>query len=302
MVEDRNTIKICHFSDLHLMPTQRIPFYKLLNKRALGYANLKFNRGHTHSIQSLRHLLNYVAKENVSYIVVTGDLTSLALNFEFETIDRLFTAAGLTPERTMVLPGNHDRYTVTADRWHAFEEGLARWLPASQSQTTKFPIFKSLGPVLLIGLDTAVWRNPVRAAGSIAPSQLKRLHHALAADNLNGRWPVIAMHHPPFHRGNKKLLHYRTGLSGFRRFLDAVTRPATVIHGHLHVASRKQVGEVDIIGVPSASNNTGIPTTQFAYYVYTFCSYGLLKIEVNRFWPQPGGHTRHERFELSKTD
>ena len=299
MKKKNDTVRICHFSDLHLLPSEHVPLRTLFGKRFLGYANLKLNRGKTHSIAPLRHLLRCVAEAQADKVVVTGDFTSLSLDFEFRYIDALFKESGLTPERTMVIPGNHDRYTMTADVTSAFETGLAEWLPANMSKTTGYPITEILGPVVLFGLDTAVWRNPIRAAGAISDNQLNRLNIGLSPEKLDGRWPVIAMHHPPIYRDKKFLDHYRTGLAGYRRFIESINRPATVIHGHMHIAIRSKVAGLDIIGVPSASNNTGIPETQFAYYVYTFSQNGLQKVEVNRFWPnKTDGSMQRECFEL----
>ncbi len=294
----KDTVKICHFSDLHLVPEQPVPFFSLLNKRALGYANLRFNRGRTHKIENLRFLIREVVKEQADWVVVTGDFTSLALEFEFQTIHQIFEQAGLSPGNTLILPGNHDRYTITADHHAAFERGLKAWMPANFSKPENYPIVIDADPVLLIGLDTAVWRNPVRAAGAVSQSQLSRLKNAFRSENRRDRWPVIAMHHPPFHRGHRHFLHYRTGLSGYRRVIDAIATPATVLHGHLHILSRTMLKKVDIIGVSSASNDSGNPTTQFAYHSYIFNRDGIKEARVNRCWPDGAGGFRIEQSPL----
>ena len=288
-------VKICHFSDLHLVPGQPVSWWALINKRALGYANLRFNRGKTHRPENLSILLESVVKERADWVVVTGDFTSLALDFEFDTIHRLFKEAGLSPENTVIIPGNHDRYTIRADLSSAFEKGLGEWIPDGFSKKSGYPIVIDADPVCLIGMDTAVWQNPVSAAGAISRPQLARLKHALSPMQLNGRWPVIAMHHPPFHRGNRQLMHYRTGLKGYSRFIDAVTTQATVLHGHMHVFSRIRTEYLDIIGVSSASNDTGKEETQLAYHTYVFDNSGMVSAECNRFWPVGGGDFRTER-------
>jgi 3',5'-cyclic AMP phosphodiesterase CpdA len=280
-------IRIAHFSDLHLVPEERVPLWTLLGKRALGFANLTLNRGRTHKREYLERLLLEVAAEGADYVVVTGDLTSLSLDFEFARIDRLFRDAGLSPDRTMVLPGNHDRYTPTADLSNAFEKCMADWFPDHFSRPMGYPLAVALGPVVLYGLDTAVCQGPVRAAGAIAESQIGRLAADLTSERHRRKWPVIALHHPPFHRGNRHLLHYRTGLSGYEKLIHALgDRPATLVHGHLHAGSRFKVGPLDVIGVPSASNNTGEPDTQLAYNVYTFSKDGLARADLVRLWPE----------------
>ncbi len=278
------SIRIGHFSDLHLLPERTVPPWTLLGKRALGFANLTLNRGRTHKKEHLHELLGRVVAEACDLVIVTGDFTSLALGFEFENIDGLFRENGLSPQNTVIIPGNHDRYTFLADKLDAFEAGMAAWMPASFHRATGYPMVRDIGPVRLMALDTAVWRNPVRAAGRIDAVQLERLRTAL--EGCGERWPFIALHHPPFHRGNATLRHYRTGLDNYKDFLEVVgDRAATVVHGHLHVCSRRRIGSMDVIGVPSASNNTGDPTTQLAYFVYTLNERGLEAAEVVRIWP-----------------
>jgi 3',5'-cyclic AMP phosphodiesterase CpdA len=269
-----------------------------VGKRALGYANLTLNRGRTHKKEHLVNLVRAVAKEAADLVLVTGDFTSLSLDFEFQNINKLFLANGLTPDNTLVIPGNHDRYTVLADKLDAFESGMASWLPKGFRRRTGYPIFREVGPALVAALDTSVWRNPVRAAGVVDDAQLKRLTERLHQEG--GRlWPVIALHHPPFSRGNRMLLHYRTGLAGYDRLIRGLKGiRATVIHGHLHVSCRRTTDGLDIIGVPSASNNTGEPSTQLAYHVYTVSAAGLDKAEAIRLWPD--GDEPIERYELAQ--
>ncbi len=282
--ESQKSVTICHFSDLHLRLESRVPLSSLLGKRSLGYANLAFNRGRTHKRKWLESLIRAVAAEKADLVVVTGDLTSLSLDFEFKAIDRMFREGGLSPDNTVVIPGNHDRYTFLADKGCAFEQGMKDWLPEGFCRKIGYPVVRSLGPVVLAALDTAVWRNPVRAGGVLHDDQLARLAEAL--DREGNRWPLVALHHAPFHRGNKGLLHYRTGLEGYEKLPEIFGgRGGTLIHGHLHLAIQRTIGKLNVFGVSSASNNTGERETQLAYNLYTFTDQGHTATETVRLWP-----------------
>lgn len=289
MSKKEKPIVICHFSDLHLVPDRPVPPLQLLNKRILGYANLKFNRGRTHKEEYLTRLIQAVASENADLTAVTGDFTSLALDFEFEKISRMLRLCGLAPERTMVIPGNHDRYTVLADKHRAFERGMAAWLPPGFENHVEYPLVKRLGHVCLVGLDTAVWRGPVRAAGEMDDAAIRRLEAVFASEEMKPLIKVVALHHPPFYRGSHMLKHYRTGFEGYKRLLRVLPPRTLIIHGHTHVASRRLSGDLDIVGVPSASNNTGDERTQLAYNKYIFASDGTYLVEAVRFWPTDDG-------------
>lgn len=296
----KRQIRICHFSDLHLPLPEPAPLWRLVGKRCLGYPNLKFIRGKTYRLDAFEPLLEQMAGEQADLVVMTGDLSSLAFGFEFKQIDRLFRRYGLTPDTTVVLPGNHDRYTIGADLTGAFEKGMAPWLATGFDRDGGYPISTTVGPVTVYALDTARWRNPVRAAGYIAPNQILRLLEKMESDSSGDTWPVIAMHHPPFHLAPARLRDYRNGLDGLDRFIDALkTKNATVLHGHLHKFSRRQINGLDVIGVPSASNDSGTETSQLAYHVYTFAPEGLVKAEAVRHWPRnQTPQTRFERIEL----
>ncbi len=296
----RGQIRICHFSDLHLPLDRLIPPWKLIGKRLLGWANLRFNRSRTYKLEGFASMLEHIVQERADINVMTGDLTSLAFEFEFNRVDSILSRAGLDCKNTIIIPGNHDRYAISADLGDAFERAMTRWLPKGFIRDRGYPIVQTAGPVALIALDTAVWRNPARAAGYIARDQVERLEDILDSDEISGQWPVIAMHHPPFHLCQARFRDYRNGLDGLEDLMRILERrAATMLHGHLHRVSRRSIGKLDVIGVPAASNNTGEETTQLAYHVYTFERSGLVHAEAVRHWPDRSDEEmRFERLEL----
>jgi 3',5'-cyclic AMP phosphodiesterase CpdA len=295
-----DAVRICHLADLHLPLPRPIRPWHLLNKRVLGYLNLRLGRSTTHKLSAFEELLDSVAAEGADLTVIVGDVANLSLDFEYEAIGEMLRAVGLEPDNTVVIPGNHDRYTITADSSGAFEQGMAEWLPPGFSRSPAgYPFVQVAGPVELIALDTAVWRGPIRAAGRIDPDQIERTVAAVDRIAAAGRWPVIAMHHPPFRLDGALNRHYRTGLVGYDDFVEALDgRSATVLHGHLHYLTRRSIAGLDVIGAPSASNDCGRPDHQLAYCLYTFDRSGLTAAEVVRLWPDRGGESRIERASL----
>ncbi|HUT76823.1 MAG TPA: metallophosphoesterase [Polyangia bacterium] len=289
-------MRICHLSDLHLPLPGPVPRRALLGKRALGLANLRLRRSDTHRLEPFVELLDAVVAEDADLVLIAGDVSNLSLEAEFARVDRLLRERGLAPARTLVLPGNHDRYTPLADLGDAFERGLASWLPVGFRRRFDYPLTRRVGNVVVFGLDTAVWRGPHRAAGRLDPRQLERLADALGRLPADGPWPVIAMHHPPFELEGAFARHYRNGLDGFDALFDAIgDRGATVLHGHLHKALRRRRGAIDIIGVPSASADVD-GEHRLAYHVLEFGAGGLVRAERVRH--RPGGIDRFEREEI----
>ena len=286
-------LRICHFSDLHL-PLRREPrAYELANKRALGWLNLKLRRGRSHRLDVLEGLLAGVSSERADLHVVTGDFTSLALPDEMADIRALLDRFGLTPDNTVVVPGNHDRYTIAADLRSAFERAFGEYTGAPEGRERPYPTLRAAGPVAVCGIDTAVWRGPIRAAGRIDARQVERLVALLGGEGAAGRWPVLVMHHPPFELEGAPLRQYRVGLEGRELLAPALAgRSGTILHGHLHVLSRRRLGGFDVIGAPSASNAAGDDRHQAAYHVYTFDRAGLVEGRIVRCWPDGQGWRR----------
>ena len=298
--ETKEQIRVCHFSDLHLPLSDRIRLNRLVGKRCLGYVNLRFLRGQKYKLAPFVTMLQEIAREQVDLVIMTGDLTSLALDMEFEQAGRILLDAGLQPEKTIIVPGNHDRYTFGADLSCAFEKGMERWLSPGFVRAQDYPIIQKVGPVVVAALDTAVWRNPIRSAGYIGPDQIERLVSALDRDELRGCWPVIAMHHPPFRLRQARLRDFKDGLDGLEALLRALDhRRATILHGHLHRLSRRHKAGLEVIGVPSASHDAGNESGQMAYHIYTFGRGGLLHAEAVRHWPSgTNDKPLFERMEL----
>src|SRR5579872_6414533 len=102
-------MKIAHLSDLHLLALQGVPARRFLNKRLTGWVNLRLKRGSIHRASYVQAIAQEITRIDVDHVVVTGDLTNLALEAEFELVRDLFERElGIDPSRVTVVPGNHD--------------------------------------------------------------------------------------------------------------------------------------------------------------------------------------------------
>ena len=112
-------MRIAHCSDLHLLSLAGARALDFANKRWIGGLNLLANRGRHHHTDVFEAMVADFNRSALDHIVVTGDVTNLALEEEFRFARRLFDTIGLGPEQVTVLPGNHDSYVARGVEYFA---------------------------------------------------------------------------------------------------------------------------------------------------------------------------------------
>ncbi len=273
-------IRIGHFSDLHLLALAGVPPRRFLNKRLTGWANLRLKRGSMHRAATVRAIAREVTRLRVDHAVITGDLTNLALESEFdlarEVIER---ELGMAPSDVTVVPGNHDVYTRGARSSRRFQSALAPYLAsdlpglAADTPGGRFPVVKLRGPVAIVGLSSAVPRLPFVAAGEIGSAQMEALSRILDCPDVAGHVVVVAVHHPPV---NDWPLH-KAYLEGLRDGAELVARlqaapRGLILHGHLHRRIQRELrgsGSCWVqIGATSASLHHDEADRMAAFHVY----------------------------------
>jgi len=257
------TFRITHVSDLHVLSPLGVEMrHVLFNKRVTGYANLVMKRARVYRRDYLLSVLAEAADRS-DHLVVTGDVTNLSLEGEYEEACRLLTEVARSTEVTVV-PGNHDIYLPAVHRerrfprhFHGFFESdlpsFALDLPAG-----RFPTVKLRGPAAIIGLTSAVPRPPFVSAGHLGRDQLAALGRLLEHPEVARRTPVVLVHHSPFD-SRFRLEQLRGGLvdaRALRRALQPLAR-GLVLYGHLHVRHRARLqtteGALDVVCATAAA-------------------------------------------------
>ncbi|HLK41485.1 MAG TPA: metallophosphoesterase [Polyangiaceae bacterium] len=292
-------MKIAHFSDLHLLALEGVPPSRFLNKRLTGWVNLRLKRGSVHRSAYVRAIADEVARTGIDHVVVTGDLSNLALETEFELARSLFEGMGLDASSLTVVPGNHDVYTRGSLRARRFEKYFAPWLRGDLPDLSvdvggaRFPIVKLRGRVAVIALTSAVPRWPFVAAGELGRPQLAALDRVLSHPEVAARTPILALHHPPVHRWSRVKAH----LEGLRdgdellRLLARVGR-GLVLHGHLHRRVQRvvstQAGKLLQVGATSASLQHEEPARMAGFNVYDLDENGQARVTAMVYEPASG--------------
>jgi 3',5'-cyclic AMP phosphodiesterase CpdA len=297
-------MRIAHFSDLHLLSLEGVPLWRFLNKRLSGWANLRLKRGHIHRASYVRAIAREIARAKIDHVVVTGDLTNLALEPEFELArDVLRTELGIDPANVTVVPGNHDLYTRGALTSRRFEAYFAEWLQGDLPELAvdvggaRFPVVKLRGSVAVVALSSAVPRLPLVAAGELGRAQLEALARVLAHPEVARRTVVLALHHPAVDGWSAVKAHIE-GLRDAPALLERLSRVprGLVLHGHLHRRIQRIVttaaGKLHHVGATSASLHDPSPDRMAGFNVYEIDDGAVGRIEASVHDPSSGTFVR----------
>jgi 3',5'-cyclic AMP phosphodiesterase CpdA len=258
-------MKIAHFSDLHVLSLEGVGPARFLNKRLTGYANLRFKRGHVHHPRFVRAIAREVKRSGADHVAITGDLTNLALDEEFEAVYRLLhEELGLSPKDVSVIPGNHDLYTRGSLRAKRFVKHFGEFMTSDLPELGadialgRFPFVRLRGPAAIIGMSSAVPSMPLFATGKLGHEQIEALARILAHPEVKKRTPVLMTHHP-VHNPVATMKRVLTGLTDAAELVDAVQSVprGLMLHGHLHYRIQRPLktaaGMLHSVGATSAS-------------------------------------------------
>lgn len=254
--------RLAHLSDLHVLALEGVGWKRFLNKRISGLANIRGNRSHHHKPALVERLLRGLEEAKADHLVVTGDLTNLALESEFEAVRAMFDRHALRASDVTVIPGNHDAYTRGAHRSRRFEAYFADYAKSDPAvaeaiaHASAFPFLRRRGPLALFGLTTAVPRPLLVSSGVVGDDQREKLAslRTLAA----GATPVLLAHHPVVNVASRVKRTLR-GLGDADALVDDFREfdHAIALHGHLHARMWRKAktarGTLEVLGATSAS-------------------------------------------------
>ena len=262
---------LAHLSDPHLSSLSGVRLAALCNKRLLGYLSWLRSRRRIHSPHILDALLRDLAEVAPDQVALTGDLTHLGLPDEFLQAAIWLNRLG-SPERIMVVPGNHDTYVAAP-----WQETFSAWAPylAGDGEDFAAGVFPSLrvrGPAALIGLSSARPSMPFLAVGTLGRRQLARFEELLDQTGRRGLLRIVLIHHPPVPGS----IAWRKRLTDARLFTEVIARQGAelILHGHAHLSMERKLvagtGKVSVFGVPSASDSGTNPRRCACYNLYRF--------------------------------
>ncbi len=280
---------LAHLSDLHVTPVRVRRPLDFLNKRFLGALSWSLRRRREYRPEVLAALVSDLHTQGPDHVVITGDLTNIALEDEFSaSLPWLQKLGG--PQQVSVIPGNHDTYTRGSESlpWTYWADYMRSHIPPdtlpdpalrpSDFPPTEFPTLRTSGPVALVGVSTARATAPFYASGTIGRTQLDRLERLLGALAHTPLGRVVLIHHPP----------QPIAISARRRLTDAAafravlakTGAELILHGHMHRTVTASIpgpwGPIPVVGVPASAAIGRRPQRRSRYHLYRIEPHGAV--------------------------
>lgn len=224
-------MRIVHISDLHFWHITLNP-KRIWGKRFLGMANLVLNRARKFRMEAMPRLVEHICSLAPDHVLVTGDLTTTALEEEFHAVRQALGPLWDSPTSMTVIPGNHDRYIREAGHHRVFEQYFGELAP-----TTRYPWLKEIGQgTAILGLDPC--RPTIFSAlGLMTSAQLRAASLLLESARPSIRHLLVACHYPVALPAG--VLDARGhGLIGRHALQELLLKhaPALYCHGHIHTA------------------------------------------------------------------
>jgi predicted MPP superfamily phosphohydrolase len=232
-------LTLVHLSDLHFTSNrdllrESINKRQLPGKRLLGGLNYQLRRKNHFSQSSRMELFKRLSELDWDVLIITGDLTTLALDEEFAEA-RQFLEPLFSKGKVLITPGNHDRYVKNDLILDPFGKYFSDCWPFSQEKTdpslTRF--YEVNDQIVIVEFDMAIHRPWFSSRGILRPD-LEKLKKQLANLDKN-RMKIAIGHYPAFippgeHEG---YFHSFPGKNRMKQFLlDQDFR--LYLHGHIH--------------------------------------------------------------------
>lgn len=224
--------RIDHISDIHFWNIPMNPFV-WRGKRVLGLTNLLLRRARKFRLEAIPELLAAIEADHPDHLVVSGDISTTALETEFNSFKTAFHSWLQDPALTTIVCGNHDRYTRPSMREKVFESHFDRFNGGGREPFLK-PLTDGL---LLVGVDPCR-PNPLSARGWVTPEMAGQLQRLLDTKSVaDAKTLVLVCHYPaevPPNHAEHQGGHRLEGANLLLESLRYIQVPLYWLHGHIH--------------------------------------------------------------------
>lgn len=290
-------VRLAHLSDMHITaPDLEWLRADWFNKRLAAWLNFRvLGRGlrFRHANVVLARLVAEILERRIDHVVFSGDATALGFPTEFRQAAEILKVTTLPG---LAVPGNHDYCTVPAAASRAFETSFAPWLVGQRVGEETYPFAQRVGPLWLVGVNTATGNRLAWDAGGAAGAPQRLRLARLLAELEPG--PRILVTHFPICLANGKRERRTHGLRDLAELVDTAAQGGVSLwlHGHRHHAYHFQRSPLAPFPVICAGSSTQTKLWSYGEYTVEGNRVDVLRRKYNQ---AAGAFEDCERFTLT---
>ena len=226
--------KLIHISDLHIhaYPQHYSDYFSngFPNKRILGTLNLFLRRAKKYPLTRTLELVHYLEGLEWDQLIISGDLTQLGLEREFELARKVLDPLLQDSSKVSIIPGNHDRYIKEKGGVDYFQQYFGEFFSETEV------LVKALKDDWhLLGWDSANANDWWSATGTVRQKTICASEDYIQQQHESARF-IIANHFPLFFPPNTpvRTRHDLLNLEQVRHWIWSNPKVRMYLHGHEH--------------------------------------------------------------------
>jgi 3',5'-cyclic AMP phosphodiesterase CpdA len=231
----KNPIKVAQISDLHFSKIS-FNFKNIFSKSFLGNINLLFSRKKNFSQKPLKNLSYLLKTLDIQYLVICGDITSTSSIEEFEMASSYIKTLKENGINCIILPGNHDIYTKSAEKQKIFFKYFNNDLESKNKKYNlkddDLEVFDLNENFSIIAINTALATTLISSRGLFKNELFIKLEKLFQNKEIQSKTILLTSHFPYTNKisirknlKNRKLL---------QNFLKNHQNIKLFLHGHIH--------------------------------------------------------------------
>jgi 3',5'-cyclic AMP phosphodiesterase CpdA len=223
-----------HFTDTSLNYRQLLQSRELFSKKSIGLLNVKFKRNKQFKLKQQIKVIKRLLALNWDYLVITGDLTSLATNTEYRLAKEML-APLIKKGSVIIIPGNHDYYTPKALVSDLFKRYILKNPPkVLTSVSEKLPLIELNDQIVILNIDM-VKPAPLYSSRGFISKEVLNVYQQVIKQKYKNHLKIAIGHYPVFLPDGIKegYFHSFTGKRHLKSFL-LENDIHLYLHGHIH--------------------------------------------------------------------
>lgn len=220
---------IAHISDPHFHSFPK-NWQQWASKRALGAANLFFRRRRHYPLARAQKLVKVLQALQWDHLVISGDITTLALEEEFQLASQTLLPLLGHSEKVTIIPGNHDRYINEGDQADYFQQYFGDFFSKTAIKTQQLT-----DDWHLIGWDSTHANDWLTASGTVTQTTLRASERYIQSQPVHTRF-VLVNHYPLWFPPNHppRVAHELHNLAQVLHWVKQQSQIEIYLHGHIH--------------------------------------------------------------------